>query len=149
MYNQVIPEIAYHLCRNEIKSTISLSLGKKTSYIANNIGKSKVSVMNLDKVNIDGEKTDYIIEKGEDKLIFVELKDSDIIKAIGQIDNTIESLIANSRKSSIIILARIIPTKVYSPDLRDNRFKRFELKLKSYHPENSIRVKSNILEETI
>lgn len=56
-------------------------------------------------------------------LIFVELKDSDLIKALNQIENTIRIL--NSLNGKNIVHARIVLTKTYSPDILDNRVQKF------------------------
>jgi hypothetical protein len=51
------------------------------------------------------------------------LKDSDLIKAIGQIENSINKL--GYSKNDFLIHARIVLTKTYSPDINDNRVKKF------------------------
>ena len=63
--------------------------------------------------------------KGVDTLlVFVELKDSDLINAIDQIESSIKHW--GGVKKGFSIHARIVLTKTYSPDINDNRVLKFK-----------------------
>jgi hypothetical protein len=76
---------------------------------------------------------------------FIELKGKDILHAIDQIDRSIDLLLY--KISEYAVNARIVLTRVYPPDLKSNKYKRLEKKLKKYN--GTVLKHENILKEDI
>lgn len=116
-------------------SAITASFGKKTKYEFDNSKKQYIfSKVQVDQCYIKNKTAcDWLLEMNTNRkdekshLIFVELKDSDFIKAVEQIEQTIEDLI--DRNNKFIIHARIVLTKTYSPDILDKRVQKFKRKI--------------------
>ena len=120
----------YKLKRHSI---ITASHGKFTRYTFNN----RENQYFISKRQIDGcvlkneEACDWLFhlnnnnKSGRDNnhLIFLELKDSDLVKQIQQIDSNIRKL--KFHNNEFTIHARIVLTKAYNPDIRDDRTKSF------------------------
>jgi hypothetical protein len=89
------------------------------------------------------EKCDYIFNVNNENIVFiVECKRADILKAVSQIESSINIL-----KDSLIgkkIKGRIVSTKVYSPNIRDRNYSRLRERLNK-----DLVVKNTILEEII
>lgn len=91
-------------------------------------------------------KCDYLIINCDDNICyFIELKGSDLTHAITQIDNAIEILMPSLKSNKIN--ARIVLSKVRTPDIIDSRLIKFKKKIKKL---NGTLVQSvNILWEDI
>ncbi len=77
---------------------------------------------------------------------FVELKGSDLLKAIDQINSTIDELL--KKLENHLINARIVLTKVRVPNLRNNpNMIKFEKRLRKYG--GSLELKVSKLQETL
>ena len=89
------------------------------------------------------EKCDYLFKIKDDKIIYlVECKGSDILKAVSQIESSLQIL-----KDSIEgnkIKGRIVSTKVYSPDIRNRTYSQLREKLNG-----DLLVKTKIIEEKV
>jgi hypothetical protein len=76
----------------------------------------------------DTKKCDYLlINCNKREAFFIELKGSDLIQAVKQIDRTIDLL--SERLYPFSINARIVLTRVNTVDLRDTRVLKFERKI--------------------
>ena len=89
------------------------------------------------------EKCDYLIRIIDMKqAFFVECKGSDLLKAIRQLDSTIGIL--GKELAGFVFKGRIIPTKVYTPDLRTSEHKKLRARLKG-----ELEIKNKVFEEII
>lgn len=120
---------------------------QKKCYTAKNINKHLVCLARIDGCLItEGLKCDYLLLKlNDEKAYFIELKGSDLLHAIDQLDRSIEVL--KAKILSFQLNARIVLSKVYAPDLKSNKFKRLEKKLMKSG--GSILKKEKVLEEEI
>jgi len=121
--------------------------GSKTEYRLINEGRKSFDKYVVDdcllKLKEREEKCDYlfmIIDMKE--AFFIECKGSDILKAIRQLDSSINIL--GRELAGFVFKGRIIPTKVYSPDLRTLEHKRLRAKLKG-----ELEIKNKVFEEII
>ncbi len=93
-----------------------------------------------------GKQCDFLLINNEEPICyFIELKGSDLIKAIEQLDKSIDDLYENVKDCKIN--ARIVLTKVNAPDLRNTKYIRLQKKLKKYG--GTLKQQSRILEENI
>jgi len=104
------------------------------------------SVNHLAKYRVDGglikkgKKCDFLLLNCEKKQsYFIELKGSDLIRAIEQIDSSINVL--KSKLSGFSFSARIVLTRANTPALKDPKLLKLEKKVKS--------LKGNLLKQTI
>ena len=108
--------------------------GTKTNYQLVNKNQLEVSKFIVDdcllKEKKEDEKCDYLFLIKNDKVTdgyFVELKGSDVLKAISQLQNSIGIL---GREINGTMYGRIVPTKVALPNLNSNNYyKKLKLKL--------------------
>lgn len=78
----------------------------------------------------DGKKCDYLlINICEKKAYFIELKGQDLVVAIEQIGTSIDYFI--DRLDGYIVNARVILTKVKTPDILDTRLIKLQKRMKS------------------
>jgi len=120
----------------------------KRKYIAQNQSENNVCLAHIDSclINDEGVKCDFLLLNwNKKKCYFIELKGADLIHAIEQIDRSIDLLLPNI--TDFDVNARIVLTKVYAPDLKSNKFKRLELKLKKLN--GDIIKKEKVLNEEI
>lgn len=100
----------------------------------------------------DGEKCDYLAikcskEKKVEALCFIELKGSDLIKAINQIEATINHIrIRSLLKNRPKVYARVVLNKQNSPDIRSSKKIKFEKMIKSLG--GDLKTKSKKMVET-
>ena len=147
MYNQVINEDAYHICKNEKRKIISLT-SLKSKYIGINKDEKVLSVLDLDRSDFKDERADYIIENEKIELILLELKGADVSKAIDQLERTIK-LISDDYLKSLKLNLRIVTSKTPSPNYIDNKRKALDIKIKRINKINNLIIKSQLLEEII
>ena len=120
---------------------------KKKVYSARNKNKKTVCLIQVDDCLIkEGNKCDYLLLNCDSKIsYFIELKGKDMLHAVEQIDRSIHLL--RNKISEYAVNARIVLTKVYPPDLKSNKYKKLERKLKEY--KGTLLKCENILEEDI
>jgi hypothetical protein len=113
----------------------------------------------LDLLQVDGclipdndkVKCDFLLlacnekDKSDKNAYFIELKGTDFLHGIDQLENSIKIL--SHELNDFSLNARIVVTKIYSPDLRNSKMIRLERFLKQ-RKGNFIRSEKN-LEETI
>lgn len=105
--------------------------GSKTKYICDNQSKNYLSKYRVDGglINDAGAKCDFLILNcNKHKSFFIELKGSDIIRAIEQIDRSID-LIKNNL-DDFSVFARIVLTRVNTIELKDIKYLKLEKKVK-------------------
>lgn len=110
--------------------------GEKTNYILQNKSHRKVAKYIVDDCLLKGytkdEKCDYLFvcnEQQKKVAILVELKGSNISKAIRQIDSTFDKL--NSSLTGILTHARIVTSRIKAPYITDTGYKKLYKKLNS------------------
>ena len=102
-----------------------------TRYIYENDSLDELSKYNVDGclINDDNSKCDFLLLNCTKQIsYFIELKGSDLIKAIEQIDRSIDILHKNFETFSVE--ARIVLTRVNTIDLKSVKLIRLESKLK-------------------
>lgn len=91
-------------------------------------------------------KCDFLLLNCEQKKsYFIELKGSNLIHAIDQIDRSIDEL--KSQLSEFSIFARIVVTRVNTIDLKNTKFLKLDKKVKSL--KGDLKKQTRLLEETI
>jgi hypothetical protein len=111
------------------------------------------SASHLAKYRVDGglisdsdAKCDFLLLNCEQKQsYFIELKGSDIIRAVEQIDRSIDML--KDKLSDFAFFARIVLTRVNTIDLKSSRLIKLEKKVKSL--QGNLKKQSRLLEEAI
>lgn len=94
----------------------------------------------------DGLKCDYLlIIEAEEKLYFIELKGSDLVKAVEQINITLDKLLPSIDYK--IVNGRIVLSKVNAPDVKDSRLIKLRQRLKQLN--GTLEYKSILMEENI
>ncbi|NOU17426.1 MAG: hypothetical protein HOO91_07705 [Bacteroidales bacterium] len=102
-----------------------------TKYIYENNSLDELSKYIVDGclIDDDGSKCDFLLLNCSKEIsYFIELKGSDLIKAVEQIDRTIDIL--HKDFSSYSIHARIVLTRVNTTDLKNTKLIKLESKLK-------------------
>lgn len=112
------------------KIVVARDKGEKSEYRGNNNSEKLVAKYRVDGGLIkDGAKCDYLLlDKNESRAYFIELKGSDLIKAIEQIESTIPQIKGDIPEYKIN--ARIVLTKQRTPDLIDSKMRNFDGKIK-------------------
>ncbi|ACK72489.1 hypothetical protein PCC7424_4118 [Gloeothece citriformis PCC 7424] len=107
-------------CDNR-KEIVARDKGEKREYRIINKDSKKFCKVRVDGCLLtEGEKCDYLILNCTDLLaILVELKGSDTLKALGQIDTSITK--CQNYLLDFTIYARIVTSKVNTPDLRSTK----------------------------
>ncbi len=107
--------------------------GKKTAFRLENNSKKIIDKYIVDDCLLREkqreEKCDYLFNIKKDKIAyFIECKGSDILKAVAQINSTLNILENNF--FDYILKGKIVATKVYSPDIRTGSYKQLRQRLK-------------------
>jgi hypothetical protein len=128
----------------------------KSQFLVNNPNRYRVCCLRIDGCLIESqeeEKTDFLLlkccEKDDDKTsvaYFVELKGSNLIKAVRQINNSLNVLLPKLVNYSIIN-GRIVTTRIDKIDLGHTEYKALEKRLKKLN--GTLDKKSILLEENI
>lgn len=114
---------------------------KRTSYTANNSQCKEVAVYHTDDgQHQNNKRCDYAIyifdeensEQDDDRVIFVELKGSNIEHAIKQIDSTLQAYITDHNLNPCRIDARVVATRVRNPKYYSTIARRLKQKLNKY-----------------
>lgn len=96
-------------------------------------------------ISDNGAKCDFLLLNCEKKQsYFIELKGSDLIRAIEQIDRSIDIL--KNKLCDFAFFARIVVSRVNTTDLKNMELLRLEKKVKSL--KGNVRKHSRLLEET-
>jgi hypothetical protein len=119
--------------QHEQRTNVSFTdKGSKTKYVYDNRSNDSLSKYRIDGGLIaDGDaKCDYLLLNCDKrKSFFIEIKGSDLIHAVEQIDRSIDLL-----KSSMLdfsIFARIVLTRVNTTDLKNTKYLKLEKKVKA------------------
>lgn len=120
-------------CELESKNKILIAKGAKTEYRIINENERLIDKYIVDdcllKAKQKHEKCDYLVVVNEIKdAYFVECKGSDLLKAVSQLDSSINVL--KNKLPGFVLKGRIISTRIYTPDLRMQAYKRLREKLK-------------------
>ena len=99
-------------------------------YIGKNANKKELIGLRVDDCLIlEGQKCDYLLINVDDKtLYFIELKGSDLIKAINQIDRTLDILLPKIEHQTVN--GRVVLSRVSTPDLVSSRYIKLKKRLK-------------------
>ena len=115
----------------------------------NAINQASKTIMGLrvdDCLIKEGAKCDYLlIIEAEKKLYFIELKGSDLVKAVDQISTTLDKLLPSIDHK--IVNGRIVLSKVNAPDIKDSRLLKLRQRLKQLN--GTLEYKSILMEENI
>ncbi|KAA6341228.1 hypothetical protein EZS27_010973 [termite gut metagenome] len=106
--------------------------GSSTKYIYDNQSSDYLSKYRVDGglITDNGAKCDYLLLNfNKLKSFFIEIKGSDLIRAVEQIDRSIDVL--KNSISNFSVFARIVLTRVNTTDLRDTKYLKLEKKVKS------------------
>jgi hypothetical protein len=129
------------------KRTIIAAEEQKKKFIGYNKERKLFSKFRVDNCLIKkGRKCDFLIlDCEEQKAYFIELKGKDLLSAVEQIDHSIDRLI--SYLADHRINARIVLSKVSSPDLRSTKYIKLERRIKKL--KGNLLKKVKILEENL
>ena len=120
-------------CELMSNNKVLIAKGAKTEYRIINENERLIDKYVVDdcllRTKQKDEKCDYLVLINEIKeAYFVECKGSDVLKAVNQLDSSINIL--RNNLPGYVLKGRIISTRVYSPDLRMQAYKRLREKLK-------------------
>lgn len=123
-------DTCFEFTNSRIPTVTCTDRGSSTRYIYSNRSLDKLTKYRVDGcLIIDGAKCDYLLLNcDKKKSYFIELKGSDLIRAVEQIDRTIDLL--KAMISDFSISARIVLTRVNTTDLSNSQFLRLEKKVK-------------------
>lgn len=117
---------------NQNRKIVTLTDKKSsTTYIYENNSSNKLTKYRVDDCLIDdhNSKCDFLLLNCDKKeSYFVELKGSDLIKAVEQIDRSIDLL--HSKFKDFSVNGRIVLTRVNTTDLKNTKLIRLEEKIK-------------------
>ena len=124
-----------------------VATGVKTEYRVSNESRKVISKYIVDdcllKIRGKEEKCDYLFTVDVlNSVYFIECKGSDVLKAIRQIQSSINILTDDLK--GYILKGRIVSTRVYSPDLRTQAYSKLREKFKG-----DLKVKNKILTEIV
>jgi hypothetical protein len=116
-------------------------------YIGKNPNQKELIGLRVDDCLIlEGQKCDYLLINFNDKtLYFIELKGSDLVKAIDQIDRTLDILLPKIEHQTVN--GRVVLSRVSTPDLVSSRYIKLKKRLKDLN--GTLEQKSVLMEETI
>lgn len=113
------------------KTIVCTDQKSSPKYIYENIAEDALTKYKVDGclIDDDGSKCDFLLLNCDKEIsYFIELKGSDLMKAVEQIDRSIELLHKDLAKFSIE--ARIVLTRVNTIDLKNPKLIKLENKLK-------------------
>jgi hypothetical protein len=116
-------------------------------YIGKNPNKKELMGLRIDDCLItEGQKCDFLLININDKtLYFIELKGSDLVKAIDQIDRTLDILLSKIEHQTVH--GRVVLSRVSTPDLVSSRYIKLKKRLKDLN--GTLEQKSVLMEEII
>ncbi|MBL7784628.1 MAG: hypothetical protein JNM36_01880 [Chitinophagales bacterium] len=105
----------------------------KRKYLASNTQQNTFALYRIDGCVIkDGERCDFLLLKCEENGIiayFIELKGSDLTRALEQINASIDKLLPKL-KPHLAVHARIVLTKVNAPDIKGSDYIKLSKKIR-------------------
>jgi uncharacterized protein YxeA len=116
------------ICEERQKIIVSRDRGQSREHRANNKDDSHVTHYRIDGVVITGEqnKCDFLLINEDKKMAYlIELKGSDIKKAIDQLQQTEMTL--KTQLSNYALKFRIIASKCRTHDIRSSKYQRFKI----------------------
>ncbi len=124
----------------------------QSKYVLNNNSNYEISKIKIDDCvfdSNDGKKCDYLItarqQNKTEYIYLIELKGHQILKAVNQLNDTLDKLKINNL-SARFIYGRIVPTRAYSPNVKNNNYKRLNDRFKSLNGNLKCQIKN---EDTI
>jgi hypothetical protein len=116
-------------------------------YTGKNPNKKELKGLRVDDCLIkEGQKCDYLLINVNNKtLYFIELKGSDLIKAVDQIDRTLDILLPKIEHQKVN--GRVVLSRVSTPDLVSSRYIKLKKRLKDLN--GTLEQKSVLMEEII
>lgn len=149
-FDEVYSERGY-IISSDRRKTISLKDNRAVSeYRAKNIEEKVVKVYKVDGGIIQDNqklKCDFAIYSEKNNLYLIELKGSDYSHALDQIFATIEELVERPNIEVSSTNARIVLTKVSTPQIRSSKETKLKSKLKKLN--GDLHKASRIFEEVI
>ena len=130
----------YEFRHEQRKTVVCTDKGSKVKYIYKNKSLSFLSKYKVDGGLItNGSKCDYLLLNcNKRRAFFIELKGCNLIKAVEQIDRSVDLL--KSYISEYSIFARIVLTRVNTTDLKNTKLVKLKKKVES--------LKGNLVKET-
>lgn len=121
--------------------------GKKTKFVLVNNSKKVIDEYIVDdcllRTKKNDEKCDYLFTVRENKIAYlIECKGSDILKAVEQLNSTLDILKIDLL--GFTLKGRIVPTRVYAPNLATISYKNLRERLKG-----NLETKNIVCTETI
>ena len=105
----------------------------KTSYVFPNQARNNISGLRVDGcILVDDKKCDFLLLNHENDKAWatlIELKGSDLLQAVRQIDATIDKL--SGKLKDYKLHGRIVLTKTYAPHLQSSEYLKLRKKLKN------------------
>ncbi len=131
-------------CQNLGKPlNVSIEEKEKKYEYKNNAGRTLIRCKVDDCVNINNGKCDYLLIDDTCRIAyFIELKGSDLNKAIDQIENTINH-IANKLKNYEIRI-RIILSRTNTTALESSKVKKFKMYINKLNKQNNKNISKNV-----
>lgn len=134
-------------CKLDTRDSKFVAPGKKTEFILLNNSTKIVDKYIVDecllKTKLREEKCDYLFIIREDRTAyFIECKGSDILKAVDQVNSTLDIL--RNDLLDYTLKARIVSTRVYAPDMVTNNYKKLRKRLNG-----NLETKNIVCTETI
>lgn len=126
-------EVCFEFSKQKVKIGSCTDQKSSTKYLYRNNSLDELTKYQIDGCLIldDSSKCDYLLMNCTKKIAyFIELKGSDLIKAIEQIDQTVDRL--SKDIEDYTIEARIVLTRVNTIDLKNSKLIRLEKKLRKY-----------------
>ncbi len=119
-------------CKLNSRDSKFVATGKKTEFILINTKNKAVDRYNVDdcllKLKTREEKCDYLfLIKGDKTAYLIECKGADILKAVDQINSTLN--IIKNDLNEYNFKAKIVSTKVYPPNMRTASYKNLRERL--------------------
>lgn len=139
--------ILYHDCR---KIVVLKDKKENSTYKLANDSQKELVVYKIDSGIIEDNnipKCDYGIYSENDTLFLIELKGKDLEHAIDQISCTINTLITQPNITISQVNARIVLSKVSTPDIHTTKEKKLQQLLKNKFGNGTYKKKSRELEE--
>lgn len=134
-------------CRVNSRDSRLVASGKKTEFILKNNSNKIVDEFIVDECllrsKLREEKCDYLfLIKEVRTAFFIECKGSDILKAVDQLNSTLDIL--ENDLPEYILKAKIVPTKVYAPNMVTSSYRKLRKRLNG-----NLETKNIICTETI
>jgi len=126
----------FEIVDKQDKIIVSKDEQSPSKHILNNNSGFTISKIKIDncvfKTN-DGIKCDYVLKVFKDEnidyLYLIELKGKQVLKAVAQIDKTLNKLNITNQ-SAKKVFGRIVPIGTYGPDTRSKEFKKLDAKFR-------------------